>query len=589
MGSAADFVTTPPDWETFNREHLTPPPKIPLPVPRNSPAYENAQIAINAGLAGLGTAGVTGIAAWLTDMAIVPVIEGTAIIANTPVLIPTLVIAGGIAFIGTVIDKKLDLPPFLYTDPQGVPGNTASNTNQNFGGGSPGSNADANTNTSNLAGTPGNDAGDDSSLTPPPAPNLEPIPVPVGQQAGLSEPAPPDAGDPANSASNTNQNSPAENSGANANDSDVASGSNDSGLPLPPPSLDPIPAPVGKQTGLAEPPPPRYGDPGEGGMGPPPPQDGPPVTGPSPSPIDFTKILEGLVGGQQPQTPSGPDVSALTPGAPQPSPPVTQPAVTPIQPQTVTPAAGQQGATAPPQPTNVLTLCYKASYLEGSPVVCTGDGLGGGPYCADGSSVSKWSSAPSADEQCKDKGGVWTSSNEQQLCTEPPEGKSLSPEFCQPADCRPPGANERSWQCTPLQTAATPAAQPAPAAMLSVVKPALLPPVVLSSPEETAHGAPALLPPVVLAPTPETSTMPKPPSESSSMPKPPAASPHVAKTPKTARGRRTAKRYRPPSAPAQRYDPAATAAAIGAIIGAINSANRARGGGGGGGGHHSGH
>ena len=173
--------------------------------------------------------------------------------------------------------------------------------------------------------------------------------------------------------------------------------------------------------------------------------------------------------------------------------------------------------------------------------------------------------------------------DEQQLCSQPPPDKNFGPEFCSPAECTPPGANERSWHCTPLQPAGQQTATaPAPAGLLAVAKPALLPPVALSSPDETAHGAPALLPPIVLSPTPETSTMPKPPSELSSMPKPPAASSHVAKPPKAARGRRTAKQYGPPEAPAQRYDPAATAAAINALIGAINSANRPRRGGGGG-------
>ena len=575
MGSAADFVTKPPDWNSLRQPT---PGQHSLRPTRNSPAYDNAQIAINAGLAGLGTAGVTGVAAWLTDMAIVPVIEGTAIIANAPVLIPTVVIAGGIAFIGTVIDKKLDLPPFLYSDPQGVPGNTASNSNQNFGDQPSVSNTDANTNTSNLAGGSGNDSGANSNLPPPPAPNLEPVPVPVGKQAALPEPPPQDR-DPANSASNINQ-APGQPSGdkagANANSGAATGGSNNSGLPLPPPSLEPS----GTQTGLRKPPP-RYGDPGEGGMGPPPPQDGPPLTGPSPSPVDISKIFEGLVGGQN-EPPPAPRVSALPPTpAPQSPPPATPPTVTtqPLQPA-ATPGSVPPGAAAPSQPTDVLTLCYRASYLEGNPIVCTD---GGGPYCVDGSSVSKWSSAPSADDQCKDKGGVWTSADEQQLCSQPPPDKNFGPEFCSPAECTPPGANERSWHCTPLQPAGQQTATaPAPAGLLAVAKPALLPPVALSSPDETAHGAPALLPPIVLSPTPETSTMPKPPSESSSMPKPPAASSHVAKPPKAARGRRTAKRYGPPRAPAQRYDPAATAAAINALIGAINSANRPRRGGGGG-------
>ena len=206
------------------------------------------------------------------------------------------------------------------------------------------------------------------------------------EQAGLSEPAPPEGGDPANSASNTNQNSPTENSGANANDSDPASGSNDSGLPLPPPSLEPTP--VEKQAGLPKSPP-RYGDPGEGGMGLPPPADRPPVTGPTSSPLDVSKILEGLFGGQPPpqQTPPDAQVSGITPNAPpQAQPPVTQPAATPAQPPppTVTPATGQQAAA--PQPTEVLTLCYKATYLEGQPLVCTETG---GPYCNDGSSINK--------------------------------------------------------------------------------------------------------------------------------------------------------------------------------------------------------
>jgi hypothetical protein len=598
-GSAADFVTAPPDWESFNRSHLTPPNvALGLAKPKNSPAYENAQIAINAGLAGLGTAGVTGVAAWLTDMAIVPVVvEGTAIVANAPVLIPTLVIAGGIAFIGTVIDKKLDLPPFLYTDPQGVPGNTASNTNQNFGETPSQNNTGANTNRSD----PPVALNDPAS---PPPPNLVPNPVPAGNQP------PPPSAEPGNTASNTNQDAeepPGNNAGANANDSDVAGGSNDSDLPLPPSS--PEPGPVGKQAGLPKQPP-RYGDPGEGGMGPPPPQEGAAPNAPTPPPLG---PFEGsLPGGPPPSTlwppppqdgpppetaPLGPLQGGL-PGAP----PAQPPGVTPAQPQQppVTPAAGQQGATPPP--TEVWTLCYKRTYLEGSPLMCT-DSEFSGPYCADGSRVSNWSSASSKEEQCKDKGGVWISTSQQQLCTEPPPGKDLSPEFCQPAECRPPGANERSWDCKPLQPAGQQTATaPAPSApnaapmglKSAVLPPKLLPPIELQSSEETAHGAPTLLPPVVLAPTLEASTMPKPPDESSSMPKPPAesskpsgASKHGAKPPK-ARGRRTAKRYTPRRVPAQRYDPAATAAAIGAIIGAINAANagkRSRGGGGGGGGH----
>jgi hypothetical protein len=104
----------------------------------------------------------------------------------------------------------------------------------------------------------------------------------------------------------------------------------------------------------------------------------------------------------------------------------------------------------------------------------------------------------------------------------------------------------------------------------------------------------AVLPPVDLSEPQEASTMPKPPGEESSMPmppgesphvskrKPPSASSHVAKRPPTARGRHVAKRYRRPRGPTQHYDPAATAAAIDALVDAINSGNRSHGGGRGG-------
>jgi hypothetical protein len=106
----------------------------------------------------------------------------------------------------------------------------------------------------------------------------------------------------------------------------------------------------------------------------------------------------------------------------------------------------------------------------------------------------------------------------------------------------------------------------------------------------------AVLPPLDLSqPQGESSNMPKPPSEESSMPKPPEGSASMPKPPKVTsnvtkpkKGRRVTKRYRPRRGPTQTYDPAATAAAINALINAIGSANRG-GGGGGGGGHHRGH
>ena len=262
MGSAADFVTKPPDWNSLRQPT---PGQHSLRPTRNSPAYDNAQIAINAGLAGLGTAGVTGVAAWLTDMAIVPVIEGTAIIANAPVLIPTVVIAGGIAFIGTVIDKKLDLPPFLYSDPQGVPGNTASNSNQNFGDQPPVSNTDANTNTSNLAGGP------ETTLEPTPIchrhrrPTLSRFPCRSGSKrrsrSRRRKTAIPPI--PLQTPIRLPDSRPETRQGQTQIAAPLPAGQMKRAFRSRPPSLEPS----GTQTGLRKPPP-RYGDPGEGGMGP---------------------------------------------------------------------------------------------------------------------------------------------------------------------------------------------------------------------------------------------------------------------------------------------------------------------------------
>jgi len=606
---------------------------------------------------GVAVSGSTTLIAVLTSAAVAPAI-------------PAIMGAGACAAVMCAAGDAISgswKPPAI--NPTGVPGNAASNSNQNPGGQPAGNNTDVNKNTSGATAQSGNSnqgggqqpagsagANTNTSAGIDPGNSLAPqTPVPGD---GGADPA----GAPTTNASNSNQDpgqQPGGKGGANANTSGapttIASNSNQepgqqpganggantntSGATSPPGSgnaLTPTPNPgsrgsTGTQAGAPAPTPP-----------------------PAQPPIDLSKVLEGI--GRNAPLGTYPKVTGLQPPIQQPPPPLTgtpPPPLTPPQPPpTVTgtpppPAlpppqlapvtpVGPTGAAAPATPTEVRMLCYKPTGLD--QLVCTDDAA---PFCADGSRVSLWSGSRSAEEQCSGKGGVWTSANAQQLCSQPPDGKTLGPEFCSPADCRPPGPDERSWQCTPTQTAAAP---PAPTGLLSAVQPqppALLPPLALPSPgpapeapgmaePHAAPASPALLPPVVLstpaAPEampepPDASSMPRPPSEASSVPEPasepsvmpspapesaavdeppdtssheatparkPAARsaarpPSRAAKPQRARGR-TAKTPRRPTAPARRrappqnYDPAATAAAIGALVDAINSGKSSGGG-----------